>query len=440
MSEGRHRVVVVGGGFGGLFATRALHRAPVEVTLIDRNGYHLFQPLLYQVATGILSQGEIARPLREILRHQENASILLGEVDTIDLAARTVTSSVLDRSTTTPYDSLVLATGATHSYFGNDGFAVEAPGLKSIDDALEIRGRVFEAFELADQATDEAERRRHLTFVVIGGGPTGIEMAGQISELSRQSLRRNFRHVDPESAKVVLLEAGPVLLPTFGSRLSACTKRSLVDLGVDVRLNAKVVDVGCDAVAYERDGALERVEATTKIWAAGVRASPVGALLTLGSDATTNRSGQVVVNADCSLAGHPEVFVVGDLMALAGTPAVAQVAIQSGEHAARTISRRLEGRSSPGSFRYRDRGSLATISRFQAVASIRSFRLTGPLAWLLWLGVHLLSLCGFANRAFVGLHWALTFTSEQRAERAATPHQAMHSTTRYSRTRHSHSG
>ena len=426
MSESRHRVVIVGGGFGGLFATRALRRTAVEVTLIDRNGYHLFQPLLYQVATGILSQGEIAKPLREILRHQANASILLGEVDAIDLAARTVTSSVLDRSTTTPYDSLVLATGATHSYFGNDGFAVEAPGLKSIDDALEIRGRIFEAFELADQACDEAERRRHLTFVVIGGGPTGVEMAGQIRELARESLRGNFRHMDPASAKVVLLEAGPVLLSTFGRRLSSCTKRSLVDLGVDVRVNAKVVDVASDVVTYERDGVLERVQSTTKIWAAGVRASPVGHLLTLGSDATTNRSGQVVVNADCTVAGRPEVFVVGDLMAVPGTPAVAQVAIQSGEYVARTISSRLEGRAHPAAFRYRDKGSLATISRFRAVASIRSFRFTGLPAWLLWLGVHLLSLCGFANRAFVGLHWALTFSSEQRAERAATPHQARH--------------
>ncbi len=433
MNASRHRVVVVGGGFGGLFATRALSRAPVEVTLIDRNGYHLFQPLLYQVATGILSQGEIAKPLREILRRQANASILLGEVDTIDLAARTVTSSVLDRTTTTPYDSLILATGATHSYFGNDRFAVEAPGLKSIDDALEIRGRIFEAFEQADQACDEAERGRHLTFVVIGGGPTGIEMAGQIRELSQQSLRRNFRHMDPSSAKVVLLEAGPVLLPTFGSQLSGCTKRSLAGLGVDVRVNAKVVDVDSDAVTYERNGALERVQATTKIWAAGVRASPVGQLLTMASDATTNRSGQVAVNSDCSVAGHPEVFVVGDLMAVPGTPAVAQVAIQSGEYVARTISRRLEGGAPLDPFRYRDKGSLATISRFRAVASVRSFRSTGLLAWLLWLGVHLLSLCGFANRAFVGLHWALTFSSEQRAERAATPRQARHPGDRHPR-------
>ncbi len=396
------------------------------MTLIDRNGYHLFQPLLYQVATGILSQGEVAKPLREILRHQANASVLLGQVDAIDLGARTVTSSALDRCATTPYDSLILATGATHSYFGNDAFAAEAPGLKSIDDALEIRGRIFEAFELADQARDEDERRRHLTFVVIGGGPTGIEMAGQISELSRKSLRRNFRHMDPASARVVLLEAGPVLLSTFGSRLSSCTKRSLVDLGVDVRVNAKVVDVDPHGVTYERDGVREIVEATTKVWAAGVRASSVGQLLASGTGATTNRSGQVVVNADCSVAGHPEVFVVGDLMAVPGTPAVAQVAIQSGEYAARTISRRLQGRSHPDAFRYRDKGSLATISRLDAVASIRSFRMTGPLAWLLWLGVHLVSLCGFANRAFVGLHWALTFTSEQRAERAATPHQARH--------------
>ena len=236
MNEPHHRVVVVGGGFGGLFATRALRNAPVEVTLVDRNGHHLFQPLLYQVATGILSQGEIARPLREILRHQENASLLLGEVSQLDLVGRTVTSSALGRTTITPYDSLVLATGATHSYFGNGEFAAHAPGLKSIDDALEIRGRIFEAFELADQATDPAEQRRHLTFVVVGGGPTGIEMAGQLCELSRHSLRKNFRHIDPASARIILLEAGPVLLPTFGSRLSHCTRRALVRMGVDVRV------------------------------------------------------------------------------------------------------------------------------------------------------------------------------------------------------------
>ena len=243
MSEQRHRVVVVGGGFGGLFATRALRRAPAEVVLVDRTGYHLFQPLLYQVATGILSQGEIARPLREILRRQHNARFLLGQVDSIDLDDRTVTSTALGRTTVTPYDSLVVAAGATHSYFGNETFVEHAPGLKSIDDALEIRARIFEAFELAENASDPDERCRHLTFVVVGGGPTGVEVAGQIAELAEHSLRRNFRAVDPADARVVVLEAGPAVLPAFGESLSTRARRDLEDLGVEVLTGARVVDV-----------------------------------------------------------------------------------------------------------------------------------------------------------------------------------------------------
>lgn len=427
MSGTRPRVVVVGGGFGGLFATRALRRAPAEVVLIDRNDYHLFQPLLYQVAAGILSQGEIARPLREILRRQRNASFVLGQVDQIDLSARTVTSTALGRTTVTSYDSLVVASGATHSYFGNEGFAEHAPGLKSLDDALEILARIFEAFELAEKAQDHAERCRHLTFVVVGGGPTGIEVAGQIAELAGHSLRRNYRAIDPADARVVILEAGPAMLPTFGASLSSRTLHDLQRLGVEVRTGARVVDIDAGRVRYVQEGVEHDVGATTKVWAAGVAASPLGGLLAGAVGGTQSRSGQLLVQPDCTVPGHPEVFVVGDLMSVPGVPGVAQVAIQSGRFAAGVIHDRLAGRSTQAEFHYRDKGTLATISRFRAVAHIGRLRLSGVLAWLLWLGVHLVTLNGYRNRATVTMHWAVTFALNGRAERAATPLQARHS-------------
>ncbi|MEP9364137.1 NAD(P)/FAD-dependent oxidoreductase [Nocardioides sp. CN2-186] len=426
-TQTRHRVVVVGGGFGGLFATQALRRAPAEVVLVDRTGFHLFQPLLYQVATGILSQGEIARPLREILRRQRNARFLLGQVNSIDLDRRTVTSTALGRTTVTPYDSLVVAAGATHSHFGNEAFVEHAPGLKSIDDALEIRARIFEAFELAENASDHEERCRHLTFVVVGGGPTGVEVAGQIAELSEHSLRRNFRAVDPADARVVVLEAGAAILPAFGEGLSARARTDLEDLGVEVLTGARVVDIDEHRVRYLIGEVDHEIEATTKVWAAGVAASPLGGLLATASGGTPTRSGQLVVQPDCTVPGHPEVFVVGDLMSVPGVPGLAQVAIQSGRFAAAVIRDRLAGRTPPTTFLYRDKGVLATIARFRAVAHVRRLRVSGTLAWLLWLGVHLVTLNGYRNRATVTMHWAVTFVLNGRAERAATPLQGHHS-------------
>ena len=419
-----HRVVVIGGGFGGLFATKALRRAGVEVVLIDRTGHHLFQPLLYQVATGILSEGQITRPLREELAKQANAHVLLGEVTEIDLAGRTVTSTAFGNSTSTPYDSLIVASGAAYSYFGHDECAAHAPGLKSVDDALEIRARIFAAFERAEAAQDEVERRRHLTFAVIGGGPTGIEMAGQIRDLARRSLKGNFASIDPADARVVLLEAAPSLLPTYGRRLSLRTVGALEEVGVEVHLDARVTGVDPHAVVYEHSGRVYRLEATTKVWAAGVAAGALATTLADQAGVERNRAGQLVLEPDCTLPGHSEVFVVGDLMSTPGVPGVAQLAIQSGRHAAHTIRARLEGRTDPRPFGYRDKGSLATIARFQAVASVRGLGFSGLPAWLFWLGVHLWTVMGFGRRLSVALRWAFAFVANRRPERVSTQLQA----------------
>ena len=334
-------MVIIGSGFGGLFAAQALRKAPVDVTIIAKTGYHLFQPLLYQVATGILSEGEIAPATREILRKQKNALVLLGEVTDIDLAARTVTSSVLGRTTVLPYDELIVAAGAGQSYFGNDRFAEFAPGMKSVDDALELRGRIFGAFELAELAEDQAEIDRLLTFVVVGAGPTGVEMAGQIAELARRTLRRDFRRIDPTTARVVLLDAAPYVLPSFGEKLGGRARRQLNQIGVEVQLGAMVTDVDADGIEVkDADGQVRRIHAATKIWAAGVQASPLGRMLGEQSGAEVDRAGRVAVLPDLTLPGHPEVHVVGDMMALDKLPGVAQVAIQGGRYAADQIKRR----------------------------------------------------------------------------------------------------
>lgn len=420
----KHHVVVVGSGFGGLFTTKALADAPVRVTVVAETAHHLFQPLLYQVATGILSEGEIAPPTREVLRRQRNARVLLGTVTDVDLANRTVTSVSPAGERTTTYDSLVVAAGAGQSYFGNDHFARYAPGLKSIDDALEIRGRVFGAFELAELAEDPALRRRLLTFVVVGAGPTGVEMAGQIAELAHRALRDNFRHVDPREARIVLVDAAPAVLGTFGERLSQSARRQLADLGVEVRLGEMVVGVDADGVDLRGpDGTTSRVESRCKIWAAGVQASPLGRRIAEQAGVETDRAGRVPVEADCTVPGHPEVFVVGDMMALDGLPGVAQVAMQSGRHAADQITRRLRGEPAGRPFRYHDKGSMATISRFRAIAKIGRVELSGVPAWVLWLVVHLLYLVGFKNRVTTLLHWTVSFLGRGRSERAATLQQ-----------------
>ena len=420
----RHQVVVIGSGFGGLFATQALKHADVDITLIAKTTHHLFQPLLYQVATGILSEGEIAPSTREILRRQRNSLVLLGEVTDIDLADRTVTSTVLDQTSITAYDSLVVAAGAGQSYFGNDQFARFAPGMKSIDDALELRGRIFVSFELAELAEEEEQRVRLMTFVVVGAGPTGVEMAGQIVELSHRTLRRDFRRIDPRRARVILLDAAPTVLGSFGDRLGAKALARLNEIGVEVQLGAKVVGVDGTGIEVEDgQGQRRRIESVCKVWAAGVSASPLGALLAQQSGAGLDRAGRIEVQPDLTLPGHPEVFVVGDMIALDGLPGVAQVAIQGGRHAARQIQARLAGRVEGQPFEYHDKGSMATISRFSAVASIGRLRLSGFIAWLIWLGVHLVYIIGFKHRLTTLLHWAVSFVGRGRSERAVTQQQ-----------------
>jgi NADH dehydrogenase len=418
-------VVVIGSGFGGLFGTKALRHADVEVTVIARTTHHLFQPLLYQVATGILSEGEIAPPTREILAGQANATVLLGEVTGIDLQARRITHQVLGRETVTPYDSLIVAAGSSQSYFGNDQFAAYAPGMKSIDDALELRGRIFGAFELAEIGARRGENVDHLlTFVVVGAGPTGVEMAGQIAELSRTTLQRDFRTINSRSARVILLDAAGQVLPPFGRTLGEKTKRALERLGIEVQLGAMVVDVDeRGLVVQDRDGSKRRIEAVTKVWAAGVQASALTGTLAEQTGASLDRAGRIGVNADLTLPGHPEVFVVGDMISLDHLPGVAQVAIQGAKYAAKEIDRRLKGKQPQGPFRYFDKGDMATIARFKAIARVRNLRLTGLVAWLAWLAVHLFYLTGFKNRVTALLHWFVTFASNDRSERTATEQQ-----------------
>jgi NADH dehydrogenase len=420
----RPHVVVIGSGFGGLFAAQALRKADVDITLIGKTSHHLFQPLLYQVATGILSEGEIAPATREILRGHENTRVVLGEVTDIDLAARTVTSQILGRQTVHHYDELIVAAGAGQSYFGNDRFAEFAPGMKSIDDALELRGRIFGAFELAEIAEDQAEIDRLLTFVVVGAGPTGVEMAGQIAELARRTLRRDFRRIDPASARVILLDAAPAVLPSFGEKLGDRARRQLNQTGVEVQLGAMVTDVDADGIEIkDTDGQVRRIPAATKIWAAGVQASHLGKVLADQSGAEVDRAGRISVQPDLTLPGHPEVHVVGDMMALDKLPGVAQVAIQGGRYAADAIKRRIAGKPPREPFRYFDKGSMATISRFSAVAEIGKLKFEGFIAWLLWLGVHLLYLVGFKNRLTTILHWTVSFLGRGRSQRVATQQQ-----------------
>jgi NADH dehydrogenase len=420
----RHKVVVIGSGFGGLFGAKALRRADVDITMVAKTTHHLFQPLLYQVATGILSEGEIAPPTREVLSGQDNARVILGEVTDVDLENRTVTSHVLNRTTVTPYDSLIVAAGAGQSYFGNDHFAEYAPGMKSIDDALELRGRIFGAFELAEIADDEEEIERLLTFVVVGAGPTGVEMAGQIAELAHRTLRKDFRRINTREARVILLDAAPQVLPPFGKSLGEKTKRDLEKLGVEVQLGAMVVDVDERGLELkDKDGTRRRIDAVTKVWAAGVAASPLGKILAEQTGAPLDRAGRIGVNADLTLPGHPEVFVVGDMISLDNLPGVAQVAIQGAKYAAKQIEHRVAGKAPEGPFRYRDKGSMATISRFRAVAMIGKIRVTGFIAWLMWLAVHLVYITGFKNRITALLHWFVSFIGRGRSERTATEQQ-----------------
>jgi NADH dehydrogenase len=406
-------VVIIGGGFGGLSAARALRRAPVDVTILDRRNHHVFQPLLYQVAMAVLSPGDIASPIRWILRHQRNVEVLLGEVGRID-ADRKV-AHLTDGAEVT-YDYLIVAAGATHAYFGHDDWLPHAPGLKTLEDALEMRRRVLLAFERAERESDPVRRRALLTFVIVGGGPTGVELAGALAEIARQSLAKDFRHFDPSSSKIILLEGGPAVLPPFPAPLRAAARRDLERLGVEVRIGTLVTRIGQGFV----EAGASRIESETVLWAAGVAASPLGA--TLG--APVDRVGRVLIRPDLTIPGHPDVFVIGDLASLSGSdgrplPGVAQVAIQMGAHASHNIIRATEGQPLRA-FTYRDLGDMATIGRASAVADFRWLQLKGWIGWLAWLFVHLLNLVGFRNRIVVMVQWAWSYFSYQRAIRLIT--------------------
>jgi len=425
MAAGRHRVVIVGGGFGGLFAAKFLRRAPVDVTLIDRTNHHTFQPLLYQLATGILSEGAVAPPLREVLRRHRNITVELADVQGFDLDARTVTAArPLGPPLSVPYDSLIVAAGATGSYFGHDEFCQFAPGMKTVDDALELRARIFGAFEMAEIEEDPEERRAWLTFAVIGAGPTGVEMAGQIAELSRRALKDNFRRIDPASARVLLLDGGEEPLATFGDRLSAIATKEIERTGVELRMRTRVTDVGPDGIVVQGPEGEQRIACRAKVWAAGVQASPLAAVLAEATGAKTDRAGHIEVQPDCTLPGHPEVFVVGDMMSLGHLPGVAEVAMQSGIHAARTIKRRLQGDAEAKAFAYRDLGSMATISRFRAIVSFKGIKVGGFVGWLMWAFVHLTFLTGFKNRFIALFKWTSSFLGHARDERTITMQQA----------------
>lgn len=419
-------VVILGGGFGGLSAARALKRSAVRITVIDRHNYHLFQPLLYQVATAALSPGDVASPIRWILRRQANVSVLLGSVRGVDVTRQHV---LLDTNHPEPgeaapgvsppdvltYDYLIAATGAAHAYFGHPEWAAHAPGLKTLDDALEIRRRVLIAFEAAERESDGAARRRVLTFVIVGGGPTGVELAGALAEIARQSLRRDFRRIRPESARIVLVEGSPHLLGAFPAHLRTAARRSLERLGVEVRTNAVVSNVDAHGVTIGG----ERIDAVTVLWAAGVHASPVAESLGVPLD----RAGRVLVESTLQVPGYPHVFVVGDLCALQQggqwLPGVAQVAKQGGMHAARNVRRLLRGET-PVPFRYIDLGNMATIGRGSAVADIGPLKAHGLFAWLLWVAIHIFWLIGFRNRVAVMSEWAWAFVTLQRRVRLIT--------------------
>lgn len=426
-SSSRPHVVVIGSGFGGLFATQAMADADVDITLIGKTVHHLFQPLLYQVATGILSPGEIAPSTREILKNQKNATVLMSEVTGIDVANKTVTAEALQHETTLHYDYLIVAAGAGQSYFGNDHFSTFAPGMKTIDDALELRARIYGAFEVAEMTTDPAERERLMTFVVVGAGPTGVEMAGQIRELSSRTLAGEFRNIDSRDARVILVDGADKVLPPFGGKSSARAQAELEKIGVEVKLNALVTNLDGDSVSLKfKDGTTETIEAGCKVWAAGVQASPLGAMLGEQTGAEVDRAGRVAVNPDLTLPNHPEIFVVGDMINLDKLPGVAQVAIQTGKYAAAKIKDDVNHTSeAPAKFSYFDRGSMAVISRFGAVAKIDKFglELSGFPAWVAWLGVHLMYLVGFKNRITTLLHWAIAFAGRGRSERTTTRQQ-----------------
>jgi NADH dehydrogenase len=426
----RHRVVVIGGGFGGLQAVAHLHRAPVDITVIDRRNFHLFQPLSYQVATGALSPGEVAYPLRAIFKRWRNVRVMMAEVTGFDLDARVVTAKPGEGGQppiAVPYDTLIVGGGSRYSYFGHDEWETFAPEVKSLESALAARSRILEAFEAAELDDDPVRRRRRLTFVVVGAGPTGVEIAGQIAELARDTLRRDFRAINPRDGRVLLIEAADRVLGTFPPSLSRKAERALEHLGATVLLDRTVVGIDAEGVSLKNPaGSTDRIAADTVIWAAGVTASSLAKQLAEFTGAELDRAGRVTVEPDLTLPGHPEVFAVGDMVRIRAVdgqvttlPGVAPVAMQQGRYAAKAVTDRLRGRA-PKPFRYRDKGNLATIGRGRAVADIKGIRLNGFLAWVIWLTVHLFYLVGFQNRVLVFIRWSVSFATHGRGARLIT--------------------
>ena len=415
-----HRVVILGGGFGGLSAALRLKRAPVQVTLIDRCNYHLFQPLLYQVATGSLSPANISSPLRNILKRQKNTRVLLAEATGIDVRNRRVILS----DGAVEYDTLIVATGSSHQYFGHDEWEQYAPGLKTVEDATDMRRRILLAFETAERETDPKKLRMLMTFVIVGGGPTGAELAGALAEIANDTLRRDFRNIDPSSARIILVEGGDRVLPAYPPQLSAAAKKMIERLGVTVRTGAMVTDIQKDSVTVRQGDASEIIPTRTILWAAGVLGSPLGRIIAGETGAPVDKMGRVVIEPDLSVTGHPEIFVIGDLANFAHQtgkplPGVAQPAIQEGDYVARTIVRRLRGEKT-APFHYFDKGNLAVIGRGAAVADLNWLRLSGLPAWLIWIFIHLMYIVEFQNRLLIFVQWAWFYFSYDRSARLIT--------------------
>ncbi len=416
----QHRVVIVGGGFGGLYAAQALKRAPVDLTVIDRRNFHLFQPLLYQVATGALSPAEIASPLRVVLQKQVNTRVLMGDVRDIDADGKRV---ILADGGSYEYDTLIVATGSTHHYFGNDQWEEFAPGLKTVEDATEIRRRVLSAFESAEREPDAEKHAALLTFVVVGGGPTGVELAGALGEIANDTLRHDFRNIHTPDAQIFLIEGAERVLPPYPSDLSASAEKALIALGVRTRTGSRVTGIDAEGVTIQIGERTERIATKTVLWAAGVRANRLGRVLNERAGAPVDKAGRVMVNADLSVPGRQDIFVIGDLAAFTAEdgkqlPGVAPVAMQQGRYVARRVTRRAVGdNAAPVSFKYWDKGSMATIGRASAVAQIGKLHFSGLIAWLAWLFIHLMYLVEFENRVLVLIEWALNYATHNRGAR-----------------------
>ncbi len=429
MSEAAaHRVVIIGGGFGGLSCATDLRKFQGRITLVDRRNFHLFQPLLYQVATGALSPANIASPLRSILKYQTNAKIIMSEVSGFDATANEV---LFKDGSRLPFDTLVVSGGSTHHYFGKDAqWEPFAPGLKSLEDATEIRRRVLGAFERAERDPDIANRKKHLSFVVVGGGPTGVEMAGAIAELARQTLRRDFRTIDPADARVILVENSERVLQTFAEKLSKRAGESLSQIGVELWLNCKVTDIAADRVVIDRAGTPEIVPTECVVWAAGVKANPLAKMLAEAvGGVELDKAGRLAVNPDCTVGNRPDIFAIGDMMLLKEAdgkqlPGVAPVAVQQGQYVARLLLRRQKGLSAPGPFRYWDKGSMATIGRSRAVLEAGKIKMSGFIAWLAWLFIHILYLARFENRVLVLFQWSWNYATRNRTARLITGERA----------------